>query len=498
MLDLLARTLLASALAAAAAVGAGPASAWEITEPVCIDDALLDPNVVKDLEIPLGCELIDCCTDCPAGAPLDWQVTVEGKAVSAAQLRFEKARPRVDGAGRASERGVQLEVGTTRLYGLPPSPREGPASSAQLTVSLDPRVLAALDERSPGAAAADVVRVAVVQRLDGVVVNDFDLGLTLSSCKAQPQTACDRVVQHSNTGADASVIQLDGRAPDGSCLDDAIFRATAAADVGDVKLKGSCAEEVVVYSAGNALALLGDPAFQDPCGDEADVSLQPLLEAPVHVWLSGTNAPSLFGGGVDLAGLAAVHVDKAIQLYDENKTGISFDATVKPLPGTIGGVASLALACTGIFKLPGVEEILAALQISPAYVPGEFNVYYLDLGIFSFTGANCSTDRNVIFVSSAASETTLAHEFGHAFSMHGDESTGGHTNGHAGFGEENLMWVNGGSARTQVSLGQAFRMSLDSASLLNVNGVRSGPTRSCPLLSSGPACPPLARDWVRP
>ncbi len=495
------RAVFALTLVGGVALWAAPSAAWEITQPICIDDAILDPEVVKDFQIPLGCELIDCCPGCPVDAPLDWRVRVDGNAIASAQLVFDDARPRVEGNARSLERGARLGLGETHLYGLPPSPREGRAPAASLTLTLVPGALAALKERAArarGVAEAEVARVALEQLLGGVVVNDFLLELKLSSCQAQPAGICDEVAQQSNQGNDRSVIQLDGRRPDGSCFDDALFRATGSADAGDVRSQGSCAEEVAVYSKGDAMTLLVDPGFEDACGDAPSANLGPLLEAPLNIWVAGVGAPSFFGGGVDLTALSGIHVAKAIQLYDENKTGISFQATTRPLPGTLGGIASLALACTGIFNVPGVDAILTALKASPAYVQGEFNVYYLDLGIFSFTGANCSADRNVTFISTAASETTLAHEFGHAFAMHGNQSTGGHTNGHMGFTKENLMWVNGGVARSHVSLGQAFRMNVDAASMLNLNSVRSGPQRSCPLLSSSPDCPSLARDWVRP
>jgi len=118
-----------------------------------------------------------------------------------------------------------------------------------------------------------------------------------------------------------------------------------------------------------------------------------------------------------------------------------------------------------------------------------------------YTGRNCKGDRSVIFIGPAANLATLAHEFGHAFSLWGGEEEGGHSDPADGFDNNNLMAGGGPPTRSHVSLGQAFRFNVDERSWLNHNGVRDGTTRLC--LAKQPAgpdrrCPPVGLDWTRP
>jgi hypothetical protein len=206
-----------------------------------------------------------------------------------------------------------------------------------------------------------------------------------------------------------------------------------------------------------------------------DVQLKPLLSMPINVWLADAS----------LAKRATDSITNANAIYDQNKTGIQFQVAqtqVVSLPIRI----TIALGCA-------VSRILP----TTIYVANQLNVYFTDV---PSTGASCEADRNQIFVGTAANLATLAHELGHALSLFGDETTGGHTNGLAGFAKDNVMWGGGSVARKYLSLGQAFRFDADTRSQLNVNLVRSGPTRSCPALPPFPidACPELKLDWTRP
>jgi hypothetical protein len=118
-----------------------------------------------------------------------------------------------------------------------------------------------------------------------------------------------------------------------------------------------------------------------------------------------------------------------------------------------------------------------------------------------YTGVNCKDNRSVIFIGPAANLATLAHEFGHAFSLFGDKEEGGHSDPADGFDDRNVMAGGGSAARSRLSLGQAFRFNVDKRSWLNENEVREGPTRLCPAKQpSGPdrLCPPVSLDWKRP
>ena len=97
-------TLLAASLIVA---GAGPGGAATI----CIDQ--LPMEFSREIVIPVGCEIIDCCPGCPAGGFLDWHVRVSGEGFAAAELY-------VTGGG-APDRSEQLRPGENLLEAMGPA-----------------------------------------------------------------------------------------------------------------------------------------------------------------------------------------------------------------------------------------------------------------------------------------------------------------------------------------------------------------------------------------
>jgi hypothetical protein len=99
--------------------------------------------------------------------------------------------------------------------------------------------------------------------------------------------------------------------------------------------------------------------------------------------------------------------------------------------------------------------------------------------------------------------STLAHELGHGLSGWGPDDNFGHTDG-PDFDESNLMWPwhadNVPASRVSFSLGQIYRLSLETGGILHRPTSGSGPTSgvACRLVIDTPtACPRLAKD-VRP
>ena len=96
-------------------------------------------------------------------------------------------------------------------------------------------------------------------------------------------------------------------------------------------------------------------------------------------------------------------------------------------------------------------------------------------------------DRNTILVSTLYKDAeTLAHEVGHAFSL-------GHSNLVPGLPATNLMH-GAGVARNSLTESQCFRVNVNPGSALNVNGVRTGPTRTCVDAAISATCPALSLD----
>jgi hypothetical protein len=193
-------------------------------------------------------------------------------------------------------------------------------------------------------------------------------------------------------------------------------------------------------------------------------------------------------------------------LYKRNKVGVRFVPTFTRVSADPNAVAIIK---NGIgFAPDGDAECkdILGVQGSAFYTADTLNVYYVALAI---TGRNCAIkqtptncpgtdfekgDGNITYIGTKANRASLAHEFGHAFGLR-PGPCGGHTNGLAGFGPKNIMRGGGDGNRDQFTLGQVFRMNTQSdpwdGTMLIRNGLRPGPGRACPPLTTDPTCPPL-------
>jgi hypothetical protein len=163
---------------------------------------------------------------------------------------------------------------------------------------------------------------------------------------------------------------------------------------------------------------------------------------------------------------------RANQLFNKMKGGIGFDTT----------------AINNATADPDTETLLDAncdkareLRSKIGFVAGELNVYYNQLG--GARGLWCGDDT--IIIGPTADSESLAHEFGHAFTLSDTMIT-----------TANLM--HNGTQRDSITIGQLFRTSVNSSSRVNMHGLRpGGATRNCPDNVSGKECPKLDLDVVR-
>ena len=463
------------------------ASPRKYVKSICLDSEILELDLLKSFVLPVGCELIDCCPGCPLAGALDWNIRVAGRSVEAALLAFEgladPAALKAEGAAELTPQGAVLKRGRAGLRNLT-LPGGNRVPMADLRLRLDPDYLGRAAGSGGSDEAVDVVEVSIQQMLGAVAVNEFLLRYELKACgMVEP---CDVLVQKDNRGADKSVVLLDGRNGADVCVNDGVRRGVATTAVGNVKTPGSCkGSDLAVFSGDDAMALLEAPPWTDACGDQVEVQLEPAWQMAVNLWI---------GNAILLPNpdpIATQDLLTANALYDENKVGIAFvEKQRKELPTDLGTLAKVALACQGVGGLEG----------EGLYVKDQLNVYY---GPVTATGQSCD-DRNVVLVGSLANDTTLAHELGHALSLHGNETDWGHSNDVPGMTPANIMWVGDSQARTHFSLGQAFRFNANKLSVLNKNGPRQGAERVCPPKPSSMApvpdfvCPGLALDWSRP
>jgi class 3 adenylate cyclase len=457
---------------------AAPAAAapWDHLVAICIEDAVMVPRHIGKIPIPLGCELIDCCPGCPGAQPrvLDWRVQIAGRSLESLELGFEAdANPRslrFDGDAKTTSKGAVVGRKGATLRGLRADDERVPVAFVQL--HLDAAAIDAL-QNEPGDRGSDLdaIEISIDQMLGPVPVNEFRARYVLRRCRQDRiDASCidDAIALLDNRGNDSAAILLDGNRA-GTCSSDEVYGAASSVAVGNVAAAAACRSELAIFSEGDAMEMRApESSWTDACGDRVDVRLKPPLSMPINIWLAdGTFAKR-----------ATDAVTNANAIYDANKTGIQFQiAQTKVVPFTAR--LPLALGCAAAGSLP-----------ASVYAAGQLNVYFSDA---PSTGESCESDRNRIFIGTLANVATLPHEIGHALSLFGDQTTGGHTNGLAGFAQDNVMWGGGSAQRKTFSLGQAFRFDVDTNSQLNVNLVRSGPTRSCPALPPVPsdACPEL-------
>lgn len=308
--------------------------------------------------------------------------------------------------------------------------------------------------------------------------------------------------------SDNVVVLMDSRTFVGTnwqCSNDTVLRTTGALPVGRRDADAGCNSEIAVFAAGNAMAL-SFPGWSDADGDIHTITMKPIIDVPVSVWIADAAAEARAPG----------EIANATWVYTQNKVGVQFVATYNNVYDDPNAVATIGKSCNSI----------GWIGRSAWYTPRTLNVYYVKtitlppelarqrpddqktpgLTCDRFGDGKIKGDANIIFISGTGNLATVAHEIGHAFGLRpGPE--GGHTNDAKGkflegFNSNNVMAGGGPPTRSHFSLGQAFRMNTQAdewgGTMLIANGLRPGPGRACPPLRTSDTCPPLALDWTRP
>jgi hypothetical protein len=277
--------------------------------------------------------------------------------------------------------------------------------------------------------------------------------------------------------------------------------------------RGACPpDEIAAFARGAAAQILDGTGgngqiWSNAAGETQAVNLQaPRLSMPVEFWVVDQFYRLLVNGtwqdlSVETAGLAAFQ--HANDWYNTSRAGIRFE------PTTAHRVWNDAAAKAQLGCITSGNEVICrcttTLYASPYFVSGRLNVYFVDQVLYQSSkvmGVTCrdpsSTSNdpqagNVILLSSTQmSLATLGHELGHALSLGHTGAAGGSfyqdANGVDLFDPYNLMWI-ASEESFAFSLGQAFRMNIETLSQLNLNGVRTtGPQRACECRPSTPGC----------
>jgi hypothetical protein len=287
------------------------------------------------------------------------------------------------------------------------------------------------------------------------------------------------------------------------CTTDSVFAIVRSALLGHVMAQcpggqGSAGSEVALFSSKQAMLpeavnwTLGNDAV-----DQAGIQM-PVRTLPVVLWIAidGRNLESPTASA--LADLrqrvkdqATDDVELANAIFAANRVGaaVSIDAGSPQILTTFSSLGRPDFSCPD-----GDRIIQEASSLTP--VEGKLNVYYVDELGPHVRGLTCTLSRNraedLVYVSWAAhSPPTLAHEVGHSLGLLFPDD--GHTQSLAGFDPTNLMTSylpddQAAGIRDHLTLGQAFRMNVDSASWLNLPA--SGPIREASALRLACPCDP--------
>jgi hypothetical protein len=477
----------------------GLAQNVDIVNRFCTDGIIVPPMLEKPFRIPVGCEVIDCCPGCPGGE-LEWRIQIGSKAFRGAELRFQGLsraqleQLKISGNAKRDGNRIVLQPGSSTLSGLPHAAgRVVPMGSLTLLSDRDAaqRLLAKEKEaHAQGDADAGAVSDSLlVQQFRGsYLVNYLHWRPTIYPCYKPPKIPLDRLKVQGISGGDNVVVMMDARtAILGGCSNDRVRRTTGTAHFLNLLARGTCSSEIGIFATDNAMSFETPvTTWTNSSGDVHTATLQPVITAPVSVWIANADA----------AEQAVDDVANANLLYAVNKVGVQFEPTYTNVSGNPNAVATIGTGCGSV----------AAVRGSAFYTQNTLNVYYVGGVNGAFTGVNCARsnpgDGNINYIGTIANVATLPHEIGHAFGLRPSDQ-GGHTNGVAGFGDNNIMSAGGPATRDLFTLGQAFRMNTHTdqwgGTMLINNGLRPGPGRPCaPLAPPSFTCPVLDRDWDRP
>lgn len=302
-----------------------------------------------------------------------------------------------------------------------------------------------------------------------------------------------------------AIVVLDGKRGS-KCWRDKILRTSGSLSLGGtIKKTSACPSEVDVFSIDAGVMLDKNPVWSHDANSPLTVSL-PVVRA------IGLNVVIVPGNMSDAQSWAQTAISEANTLLADNRVGISvtttaFKTATAAQAGTIGN------GCEG------AGNLMTSPPSDGLYDPNLINVYFVQwidmLGYGQWLGYDCYEATkagirapNILFVSLLyGAPTTLSHELGHALGLRwlNAHSNPGAQDGREDFPVTNLMYSyvdrETAAAQNRFSLGQAYRMNIDTASWLNRGSQQSISNRikNCqPDPTTQTPCPRLALDLSSP
>jgi hypothetical protein len=329
----------------------------------------------------------------------------------------------------------------------------------------------------------------------------------------ESEVAVDSLFADHTAGNPETVALVDGRYQDGSCSVDNVIEFLDKLELGN--LTGDCdpiQAEAAVLSVDRATAVFPEP-WSISADDVDATALSTPLSVPVAMWIA---LPEPTDEEVELAESELAVVTN--EIFKSSRTGVQF---------TLVGQSAQVIEAIDLVELDSDDDATCeGLDLADLFQPLDpsnpslpdtslnlLNVVYvtsISNGGDPLKGYSCvATDNRsgqLVFVSSLdnSGNGTLAHELGHTMSLLFPFD--GHTHWLQDFAANNVMNYMEDEVRDRFSLGQGYRMNLDSHSWLNharqnpftstAAAVRSGgPVKLCQCdpYSVNP-CPRLSLD----
>lgn len=416
----------------------------------CPDELVPDKPLVPDRElpVPVGCEVIDCCEGCPGPLLHDLQVSWEVKPGSELVLNFDKLDERAAKKIGIEGKGAWIGPGQLAVAGNRVTLKGVPAgvtyrASLRLNQAAAKSVKADLDKKDGKQPGKKVFATAEINQFLGkYVVNNHRLKFRFRNCRFEPGRGTqDKIVLDNNTGDDSAVILFDGRRA--GCENDVVIRTNSVANMGNVLANEACRAETFVFSDDNAFAAIAPSTQWTPqTGDEQKFNLQPRLVVPVTVWI--VQAGALERAQADIA--------LANELYNTQHVGIMLDAVFTDV--------SNDNAATDLLNVMRCEDN-ANIRASKFFAQGRLNLYYSEQVLGSnggeVRGRACflSNNEDMVGVAGIAVPETVAHEVGHSCTLRHPDDDG------VVYDSPTNLMISGGVNRDNITEGQAFRVNMN-------------------------------------
>lgn len=434
----------------------------------CFDNFNI-PSLEYRLEkIPIGCEVIDCCPGCPGpGFSDQFKVVYElkGSAVGSFALDIKNSRGLKFGEAHVKSGKVTLKNNNNILTGINPvannptliTPvfRLNESDIRKLQSKWKPTL-----EASPDSAIEEVYTLKVTQTLGNVILRVSEYSFHLKLCFRKPDQ--DKIKLLDNAGNDISFIVSDGRrSGTATCIDDQLANSAATASVGgNMLVKNTCHDDIVVFSLDDAMGLNEAPNWTNTNGETRNVTLGTPYVMTLNIYIMN----GIFN---TTRTRAQNDVARANQLYNSSRCGIQFEANYINATADPEAAGLLNEDC-------GSSD---AFRTNIGFTNNTLNIYYN--GDPGARGWECGgPPTNIILVASYATNETLAHEIGHALTLNHTNALNNDGIPGNDFPATNVMF-GGGINRDSFTEGQCFRCNILANSSLNAYGVRTGPTRTC-------------------